>query len=317
MKFLSALAVIMSAAYAQQQQQQQGEGYQPAPGEEYVPQQNWQGLNRGLGRGQVLSYGRGLGGYGGYGAYGQPTRQGYTYSKRSSIRPRDIKAFQAAPLDSYYATLEKPTETIKASCEFDFLGYSDSSGRVELEQKPGDLTTILGGFWGVKPGMHAMKIHEYGDLEYGCESTGRVYNPLGAKQGHAHFDIMDRRVGDLEQMSVRWSTESEYKQRDLLVMLSGPNSVLGRAMVLYEREDDHDQVEHPATTKKDLRVREGMGERIACCVIGLAKGEGKDKPKPKPKADTKLKVAPVVKAAPKVAVRKASVSRRAYVPQVQ
>ena len=97
-------------------------------------------------------------------------------------------------------------------------------------------------------------------------------------------------------MSVRWSAESEYKQRDLLVSLSGPNSVLGRAMVLYEREDDHDQVEHPATTKKDLRAREGMGERIACCVIGLAKGDPKVKAKPTPKPDTKLKEEPKVEA---------------------
>ena len=187
-----------------------------------------------------------------------------------------------------------------------------------LEQKPGDLTSIQGGFWGVKPGMKGMKIHEYGDLEYGCQSTGRVYNPFGSKQGHAHFDITERRVGDLENMSVRWSTESEYKVRDLLVELSGPNSVLGRAMVLYEREDDHDQVEHPATTKKDVRLREGMGERIACCVIGLAKGEGKDKPKPIAKADTKLVIPKVaVKAAPKVSVRKAVVSRKALIPQAQ
>ena len=180
---------------------------------------------------------------------------------------------------------------------------------------------MIGEFWGVKPGMHAIKIHEFGDLEYGCESTGGVYNPFGAKQGHAHFDIYDRRVGDLEQMSVRWSTESEYKNRDLLVSLSGPNSVMGRAMVLYEREDDHDQVEHPATETKDLRVREGMGKRIACCVIGLAKGETKKKQNPIPKPDTKLpkkeeapkKAAPVLKAAPKVAVRQVTVKKAAPV----
>jgi len=90
-------------------------------------------------------------------------------------------------------------------------------------------------------------------------------------------------------------------------------------MVLYEREDDHDQVEHPATTKKELRVREGMGQRIACCVIGLAKGEKpKVKPIPKPKTTLKEdvvveKAAPIlkkvaVKEAPKVAVRKVAVA---------
>ena len=273
MKFLSALAVIMSAAYAQQQQQQQGEGYQPAPGEEYVPQQNWQGLNRGLGRGQVLSYGRGLGGYGGYGAYGQPTRQGYTYSKRSTIRPRDIKAFQAAPLDSYYATLEKPTETIKASCEFDFLGYSHSEGRLDIQQKPGDNTSLIGTFWGIHEGKHGLKVHEFGDLSHGCESTGDVWNPYGQKQGNHHTDIFERRLGDLEQVQARMDHEAEYKLRDPLVMLSGPDSIIGRSIVLYEREDDHDTIERPATKHREAIVKKGMVFNLNVGFSGLTNSQ--------------------------------------------
>ena len=56
-------------------------------------------------------------------------------------------------------------------------------------------------------------------------------------------------------------------------MLSGPNSVIGRSMVLYEREDDFDKTEFPATESRPAIVREGKGRRVACCVIGLAKGE--------------------------------------------
>mmetsp|Transcript_26071 Transcript_26071/g.32569 ORF Transcript_26071/g.32569 Transcript_26071/m.32569 type:complete len:116 (-) Transcript_26071:368-715(-) len=59
-------------------------------------------------------------------------------------------------------------------------------------------------------------------------------------------------------------------------------------MVIYEREDDHDKVEHAPTKTKDARYRQGMGERIACCVIGLAKGEKKEI-KNIPKAKTTLK----------------------------
>ena len=309
MKFTAALATLMVAAYAQGvvypdniEDQVVYPDDQAAEENWDQPEENWDFLG---GRGgyavQQRSYGGyggsaygGQRGYGGYGARAAPVARGYQYSRRSSIRPRDIKAYNAAPVDSYYQRIPKQAETIKASCEFDFLGYSDSTGRIALEQQAGDLTSMIGEFWGLKPGLKALKIHEFGDLEYGCDSTGDVYNPFGAKQGHAHFDIYDRRVGDIEQLSARWDTEAEYKNRDLLVSLSGPNSVLGRAMVLYEREDDHDQVEHPATTKKDLRVREGMGERIACCVIGLAKGDPKVKAKPVPKPDTKLKEEPKV-----------------------
>jgi len=43
-------------------------------------------------------------------------------------------------------------------------------------------------------------------------------------------------------------------------------------MAIYEREDDHDQTEKPATEDRTLRAKEGKGEKIGCCVIGLVKG---------------------------------------------
>ena len=44
-------------------------------------------------------------------------------------------------------------------------------------------------------------------------------------------------------------------------------------MVLYEREDDHDETEHAPSNDREGRKREGKGARIGCCVIGLVKGE--------------------------------------------
>ena len=120
---------------------------------------------------------------------------------------------------------------------------------------------MTGEIEGVYPGIHALKIHEFGDLEYGCESTGYVFNPFGSYAGDSHEDIRKRRVGDVEQVKVNNDGTAVYQTRDLLVNLSGPNSVLGRSMVLYEGSDAY------------------IGERIACCVIGLAKGE-KVRPEP-------------------------------------
>ena len=166
--------------------------------------------------------------------------------------------------------LKKPTETITATCEFDFLGYSESSGRITLTQKPGDLITMIGEFDGMKPGLHALRIHEFGDLEHGCESTGEIYNPFGAPHGHSHFDIDTRRVGDIEHIQARFDTKAEYKNRDQLLTMWGVNSIIGRSFVAYEREDDFDQTEKPATADREGRFREGKGAPIGCCVIGLA-----------------------------------------------
>jgi Cu-Zn family superoxide dismutase len=254
-KFTTACAVIAAAASAAQQRyyapqgvQQQLNYYQQAPQQRTLYQEPR------------------------YGSYQQQS-YGFPWVRRSTIRPRDVVAQMPTLVDNYWKTAPKVEETIIASCEFDFLGYSYSMGRIELKQKPGDLTSMIGEFEHIEPGLHALKIHEYGDLEYGCESTGDVFNPYGAPWGHSHLDIHDRRVGDIEQLQARWDKGAEYKNRDLLVNLSGPNSVIGRSMVLYEREDDHDRTEHPATESRPAIVREGMGRRIGCCVIGLAQGE--------------------------------------------
>lgn len=85
--------------------------------------------------------------------------------RRSTHRPRDLVAYTAEPVDAYYLTEAPKTETIRASCEFDFLGYSESSGRIEFAQEVDDLVSLSGEFTGLKPGLHAMKVHEFGDLE--------------------------------------------------------------------------------------------------------------------------------------------------------
>ena len=90
--------------------------------------------------------------------------------------------------------------------------------------------------------------------------------------------------------------KAEYKVRDTLVDLSGPDSIVGRAIVLYEREDDFDHIERPATPWRDEIVRKGMGERIACCVVGLVEPE-EEEPEPEPK-EVPLKSRPHYRVSP-------------------
>ena len=128
-----------------------------------------------------------------------PKSPGIKHVVRSTYRPRDVYA--TAIVDQYWQHNGPSEEKIVASCEFDFFGNSYGSGRIELSQLPhGDNTLFDGVFQGLKPGIHALKIHEKGDLSYGCESVGDVYNPFGSYRGHSHEDIMERRVGDIEQI---------------------------------------------------------------------------------------------------------------------
>lgn len=223
----------------------------------------------------------------GYG-YQRSNAYGIQWTRRSHYRPEYVRVSNVKPVDSYWADFEKPDETIYATCRFDFLGYSDSEGYMKFYQEPGQPVTMLGGFRGVNPGLHAIKIHEFGDLERGCESTGDVFNPFGAPQGNAHEDITMRRVGDIEQMQFNFNSRCEYKIRDQLAELSGPNSIIGRSLVIYEREDDHHKHEAPAAEGRELRANKGMGRRIGCCVIGLDKKEEEEvmaEPEPVPEPE--------------------------------
>lgn len=222
--------------------------------------------------------------------YERSVSYGFPWKMRSHYRPKYYTAETVEPVDNYWKSWERPDEQIRATCEFDFIGYSYTRGYIRLTQNKNDNTEMIGDFDGLAPGLHALKIHEYGDLEYGCESVGDVFNPYGSPQGNNHEDIFERRVGDIEQLQTNFNSHAEYRCRDGIVDLAGPVSVVGRSIVIYEREDDHHKGEHAATEGSEERVRVGMGKRIGCCVIGLERGEGPPKPEPKPEPKPVAKV---------------------------
>jgi len=217
----------------------------------------------------------------------------------STQRPLDLFGTNTAAVDPYYAYVDTQTKPVSAICEFDFLGYSDAQGTLTLTQEPyGDAVDIQGNFKHLSPGLHAMKIHEFGDLEHGCDSTGDVFNPFGSIQGNSHDHIHERRVGDCEQVQARFDRGAEYKNRDRELTMYGPNSILGRAMVIYETEDDHDENEFATQVDFEGKVRPGRqrtgpGARIGCCVIGLAQEKKEEKKSSGPSFKRDLKKSPL------------------------
>jgi len=49
---------------------------------------------------------------------------GVIYGRKGTINPSGTSARHVQPTDFDFENTPKPTETIKASCEFDFVGYS-------------------------------------------------------------------------------------------------------------------------------------------------------------------------------------------------
>lgn len=78
--------------------------------------------------------------------------------------------------------------------------------------------------------MHGFHIHELGDMTNGCVSAGSHFNPHG--QDHGAQTDAARHVGDLGNIAVDQSGTANLDLWDSLLEMDGPNSILGRCLVV-------------------------------------------------------------------------------------
>ena len=137
-------------------------------------------------------------------------------------------------------------------------------GTIYLDQRD-DLTIIQGKIVGLKPNsMHAIHIHECGDMTEGCESCCAHYNPFN--MNHGGPNSADRHVGDLGNITTDSNGVAKFIMYDNLVKLEGMYSVFGRSIVIHEDPDDFGLGGHSDSLKTGH-----AGKRIGCGVIGIRK----------------------------------------------
>jgi len=138
------------------------------------------------------------------------------------------------------------------------------NGEIKFEQdSKGGPTTIKGVLKGLKPGNHGFHIHAFGDFSNGCTSAGPHFNPFNKEHGSSKDD--NRHVGDLGNVTAGADGSVEINITDKLVSLIGPNSVIGRAVVVHADEDDLGKGGHD-----DSKTTGHAGARLACGVIGIS-----------------------------------------------
>lgn len=110
--------------------------------------------------------------------------------------------------------------------------------------------------------VHGLHIHASGDLSGGCATAGAHYNPFN----RTHGDRLDqiRHVGDLGNIQADENGVSNFTFVDSYLSLSGPISIVGRAIVLHAGADDLGKGGTP-----DSLTTGNSGARAACGVIGL------------------------------------------------
>ena len=110
-----------------------------------------------------------------------------------------------------------------------------------LQPKGGDCV-IDGTIDGLKPGPHALAIHETGDISQGCDSVGDHYNPRNTRHGSPINDSNNRHVGDLGNVIADETGRAMFKFKDKLVNVQ---EIIGRSVVIADGEDDLGQGENP------------------------------------------------------------------------
>ena len=118
---------------------------------------------------------------------------------------------------------------------------------------------VVGSFSGLVYGEHGFHVHEKGDCSApDGTSAGGHFNP--ATQPHAAREATARHVGDLGNLKADPYGLARVDFVDKTLSLSGPNSIIGKAVIIHEKADDF------ATQPTG-----NAGARQACGVIEAAK----------------------------------------------
>lgn len=115
--------------------------------------------------------------------------------------------------------------------------------------------------------IRGVHIHTFGlsgqafDPSEMCNSAGPHWNPIGTR--HGSVVDMNSHLGDLGNVqTVNGRIITTISSSKL--QLFGPNSIIGRSLVLHERGDDMGMGNHPESAKSG-----NSGSRIACGTIGI------------------------------------------------
>eukprot|EP00128_Syssomonas_multiformis_P005767 Colp12_sorted_trinity150504_noHs@16995 len=127
----------------------------------------------------------------------------------------------------------------------------------------GGVTKISGEVKGLAPGEHGFHIHEFGDHSGGCVSAGPHFNPHGKTHGGPEDE--ERHVGDLGNI-VAGADGVAKVDITSTIQLTGPESVVGRAVVVHQDVDDLGRGGHELSKSTG-----NAGARLACGVVGIAK----------------------------------------------
>lgn len=138
---------------------------------------------------------------------------------------------------------------------------NDVRGEVTFAQIE-DGVLIVAEASGLTAGLHGFHIHETGDCSApDATSAGGHFNPGGTPHGAPDASGSERHVGDLGNIEASIDGTARYERVDAVISLGGPNSIIGKAVIIHAGEDDY-------TSQPTGEA----GGRLACGIIVSMEG---------------------------------------------
>lgn len=133
---------------------------------------------------------------------------------------------------------------------------NSAKGTVRFHKSPQGIH-ITAQISGLTPGIHGFHIHEFGDCS--CKDAscaGGHFNPTNAQHGPPNQAKSHR--GDLGNIHADNSGNAFYDSVNKYIQLNGPNSIIGRALIIHENADD-----------LSSQPTGNSGARVGCGIIGI------------------------------------------------
>ncbi|XP_053954859.1 superoxide dismutase [Cu-Zn] [Anastrepha ludens] len=141
----------------------------------------------------------------------------------------------------------------------------DAKGTVFFVQENANSPVkVSGEVLGLSKGLHGFHVHEFGDNTNGCTSAGPHFNPAGKEHGAPTDE--NRHLGDLGNIEASGNGSTKVDICDNQITLFGPNSIVGRTIVVHADPDDLGKGGHELSKSTG-----NAGARLGCGVIGICK----------------------------------------------
>jgi superoxide dismutase, Cu-Zn family len=116
--------------------------------------------------------------------------------------------------------------------------------------------------------LQGFHVHEKADFSNKCDSAGPHYNPYGKQHGAP--DDSERHVGDMGNLGTDDLGNGQIDYEDRLISLYGEKTIVGRACVVHQMNDDLGRGDFP-----DSKTTGHAGARLACGeIVEVPEGSG-------------------------------------------